>query len=76
MEVWATEGFGVAHILQEMLTYKFDHITARQEVLGAMIIGSTVPNLEGAPKSIRLLIRELQSLDLELNHFVVSGKIF
>ncbi|KAL8546098.1 hypothetical protein ACS0TY_005991 [Phlomoides rotata] len=33
MEVWALEGFGVAHILQEMLTYKSDHIRARQEVL-------------------------------------------
>lgn len=32
MEVWALEGFGVAHILQEMLTYKSDHIRARQEV--------------------------------------------
>ncbi|KAK1413126.1 hypothetical protein QVD17_34893 [Tagetes erecta] len=34
MEVWALEGFGVAYILQEMLTYKSDHIRARQEVLG------------------------------------------
>ncbi|KAF4402738.1 hypothetical protein G4B88_010190, partial [Cannabis sativa] len=36
MEIWALEGFGVAHILQEMLTYKSDHIRARQEVLGAI----------------------------------------
>ncbi|KAH0437210.1 hypothetical protein IEQ34_026261 [Dendrobium chrysotoxum] len=62
MEVWALEGFGVAHILQEMLTYKSDHIRARQEVLGATIIGSTVPNPEGAPESFRLLVRELRSL--------------
>jgi DNA-directed RNA polymerase subunit beta len=41
MEVWALEGFGVAHILQEMLTYKSDHIRARQEVLGTTIIGGT-----------------------------------
>ncbi|PNS90245.2 hypothetical protein POPTR_019G027860v4 [Populus trichocarpa] len=33
MEVWALEGFGVSHILQEMLTYKSDYIRARQEVL-------------------------------------------
>ncbi|KAK8944323.1 DNA-directed RNA polymerase subunit beta [Platanthera zijinensis] len=76
MEVWALEGFGVAHILQEMLTYKSDHITARQEVLGATIIGSTVFNPEGAPESFRLLVREQRSLALELNHFLVSGKNF
>nr|YP_009939950.1 RNA polymerase beta subunit [Phalaenopsis mannii]QNV49277.1 RNA polymerase beta subunit [Phalaenopsis mannii] len=76
MEVWALEGFGVAHILQEMLTYKSDHIRARQEVLGAMITGTTVPNPEGAPESFRLLVRELRSLSLELNHFLVSEKNF
>uniref|UniRef100_A0A3B4AV74 DNA-directed RNA polymerase n=1 Tax=Periophthalmus magnuspinnatus TaxID=409849 RepID=A0A3B4AV74_9GOBI len=46
MEVWALEGFGVAHILQEMLTYKSDHIRARQEVLGTTIIGGTIPKPE------------------------------
>nr|YP_010415256.1 RNA polymerase beta subunit [Amana nanyueensis]UGW53058.1 RNA polymerase beta subunit [Amana nanyueensis]URX56512.1 RNA polymerase beta subunit [Amana nanyueensis] len=76
MEVWALEGFGVAHILQEMLTYKSDHIRARQEVLGATIIGGTVPNPEDAPESFRLLVRELRSLALELNHFLVSEKNF
>nr|QXO04537.1 RNA polymerase beta subunit [Hetaeria anomala] len=76
MEVWALEGFGVAHILQEMLTYKSDHIRARQEVLGATIIGATVPNPEGAPESFRLLVRELRSLALELNHFLISEKNF
>nr|YP_009748237.1 RNA polymerase subunit beta [Pogonia japonica]YP_009748313.1 RNA polymerase subunit beta [Pogonia minor]QII89917.1 RNA polymerase subunit beta [Pogonia japonica]QII89993.1 RNA polymerase subunit beta [Pogonia minor] len=76
MEVWALEGFGVAHILQEMLTYKSDHLRARQEVLGAMISGGTVPNPEGAPESFRLLVRELRSLVLELNHFLVSENNF
>nr|QEV85153.1 RNA polymerase beta subunit [Hexalectris revoluta] len=76
MEVWALEGFGVAHILQEMLTSKSDHIRARQEVLGATIIGATVPNPEGVPESFRLLVRELRSLSLELNHFLVSEKNF
>ncbi|KAL2239133.1 UNVERIFIED_CONTAM: DNA-directed RNA polymerase subunit beta [Sesamum indicum] len=59
MEVWALEGFGVAHILQEMLTYKSDHIRARQEVLGTTIVGGTIPNPEDAPESFRLLVREL-----------------
>nr|YP_010827828.1 RNA polymerase beta subunit [Santalum lanceolatum]WFF44702.1 RNA polymerase beta subunit [Santalum lanceolatum] len=76
MEVWALEGFGVAHILQEMLTYKSDHIRARQEVLGTTIIGGTISNPEDAPESFRLLVRELRSLALELNHFLVSEKNF
>nr|YP_010575477.1 RNA polymerase beta subunit [Corydalis platycarpa]UZM11152.1 RNA polymerase beta subunit [Corydalis platycarpa]WDA93244.1 RNA polymerase beta subunit [Corydalis platycarpa] len=76
MEVWALEGFGVAHILQEMLTYKSDHIRARQEVLGITMIGGTLPKPEDAPESFRLLVRELRSLALELNHFLVSEKNF
>ncbi|KAI7979981.1 DNA-directed RNA polymerase subunit beta [Camellia lanceoleosa] len=76
MEVWALEGFGVAHILQEMLTYKSDHIRARQEVLGTTIIGGTIPNPEDAPESFRLLVRELRSLALELNNFLISEKNF
>nr|QWL17457.1 RNA polymerase beta subunit [Plantago sericea] len=76
MEVWALEGFGVAHILQEMLTYKSDHIRARQKVLGTTIIGGTIPSPEDAPESFRLLVRELRSLALELNHFLVSEKNF
>ncbi|KAF3618756.1 DNA-directed RNA polymerase subunit beta [Capsicum annuum] len=76
MEVWALEGFGVAHILQEMLTYKSNHIRAHQEVLGTKIIGGTIPNPEDNLESFRLLVRELRSLDLELNHFLVSEKNF
>nr|YP_009141419.1 RNA polymerase beta subunit [Lathyrus odoratus]AIL55945.1 RNA polymerase beta subunit [Lathyrus odoratus] len=76
MEVWALEGFGVAHILQEMLTYKSDHIKGRQEVLGTTIIGGTIPKPVDAPESFRLLVRELRSLALELNHFLVSEKDF
>nr|QCP70923.1 RNA polymerase beta subunit [Plantago ovata]QWL17372.1 RNA polymerase beta subunit [Plantago ovata] len=76
MEVWALEGFGVAHILQEMLTYKSDHIRARQKVLGTTIIGGTIPSPEDAPESFRLLVRELRSLALELNHLLVSEKNF
>ncbi|KAK9114506.1 hypothetical protein Syun_021303 [Stephania yunnanensis] len=70
MKVWVLEGFGAAHILGEILTYKYDHIRARQEVHGTTIIGGTIPNPEDAPESFRLLIRELRSLALELNHFL------
>lgn len=76
MEVWALEGFGVAHILQEILTYKSDHMSARQEVLGTTIIGRTISSPEDAPESFRLLVRELRSLALELNHFLVSETNF
>lgn len=76
MEVWALEGFGVAHILQEMLTYKSDHMSARQELLGTTIIGRTISSSpdDSVPESFRLLVRELRSLALELNHFLVSEK--
>ncbi|CAN0934120.1 DNA-directed RNA polymerase subunit beta [Linum grandiflorum] len=76
MEVWALEGFGVSHILQEMLTYKSDHMRAREGLLATMISGRTVPKPKGAPESFRLLVRELRSLALELNHFLVSEKNF
>nr|YP_009407442.1 RNA polymerase beta subunit [Dionaea muscipula]ASA46356.1 RNA polymerase beta subunit [Dionaea muscipula]QBC71721.1 RNA polymerase beta subunit [Dionaea muscipula] len=78
MEVWALEGFGLAHILQEMLTYKSDHIRARREIPRTILIGGTIPkpNPEGAPESFRLLVQELRSLTLELNHFLVSEKNF
>lgn len=76
MEVWALEGFGVAHILQEMLTYKSDHIRGRQAILGTTLSGGTIANPEDAPESFRLLVRELRSLALELNHFLVSEKNF
>nr|YP_009503416.1 RNA polymerase beta subunit [Passiflora retipetala]AXB38117.1 RNA polymerase beta subunit [Passiflora retipetala] len=76
MEVWALEGFGVSHILQEMLTYKSDHIRARQEVLGTTISGRIIPKPEDAPESFRLVVRELRSLALELNHFFISEKNF
>ncbi|CAI9277894.1 unnamed protein product [Lactuca saligna] len=56
MEVCALEGFGIAYILQEMLTYKSDHIRARQEVLGTMIFGGRIPTLEDAPESFRLFV--------------------
>lgn len=60
----------------EMLTYKSDHIRARQEVLGTTITGGTRPNSKDAPESFQLLVRELRFLTMELNHFLVSEKKF
>jgi len=77
MEVWALEGFGVAHILQEMLTYKSDHIRTRKEILNTMLIGGRTPNpQDDVPETFRVLVRELRSLALELNYFFVSEKNF
>uniref|UniRef100_A0AAT9USX6 DNA-directed RNA polymerase subunit beta n=1 Tax=Pallavicinia longispina TaxID=280536 RepID=A0AAT9USX6_9MARC len=75
MEVWALEGFGVAYILQEMLTLKSDHIRARYEVLGAVIAGEPVPKPDTAPESFKLLIRELRSLALEVNHTIILEEV-
>nr|WIA67710.1 RNA polymerase beta subunit [Apopellia endiviifolia]WKW94919.1 RNA polymerase beta subunit [Apopellia endiviifolia] len=74
MEVWALEGFGVAYILQEMLTIKSDHIRARYEVLGAIVTGEPIPKPNTAPESFKLLVRELRSLALEINHAIIPEK--
>nr|AKF43109.1 RNA polymerase beta subunit [Pelargonium tetragonum] len=78
MEVWALEGFGVAHILQEMLTYKSDHLRTRKQLTGALMLGRALPKPEpqDTPESFRLLVRELRALALELNHFLLSKKNF
>nr|YP_010399878.1 RNA polymerase beta subunit [Nowellia curvifolia]UQM88644.1 RNA polymerase beta subunit [Nowellia curvifolia] len=74
MEVWALEGFGVAYILQEMLTIKSDHIRARYEVLGAIVTGEPIPKPETAPESFKLLVRELRSLALEVHQATIPEK--
>nr|YP_009701072.1 RNA polymerase beta subunit [Parasitaxus usta]QEQ14277.1 RNA polymerase beta subunit [Parasitaxus usta] len=76
MEVWALEGFGVAYILHEILTLKSDHIDGRKKILGAILTGEPIPKPDTTPESFRLLIRELRSLALELNHAIISEKDF
>nr|BBF91139.1 RNA polymerase beta chain [Phyllocladus aspleniifolius] len=76
MEVWALEGFGVAYILHEMLTLKSDHIDSRKKILGAILTGEPIPKPDTTPESFRLVIRELRSLALELNHAILSEKDF
>ncbi|KAJ4975429.1 hypothetical protein NE237_000535 [Protea cynaroides] len=65
---------GLVRVWVKRLSHLF--LRARQEVLGTTIIGGTIPNPEDAPESFRLLVRELRSLALELNHFLVSEKNF
>ena len=63
MEVWALEGYGAAHILQEMLTIKSDDITGRASTYQAIIKGEKIkePNI---PASFKLLVNEIKSLGL------------
>lgn len=66
MECWALQGYGAAHILQEMLTYKSDDVTGRSKVYEAIIKGENLPE-PGIPESFNVLLKELQGLCLDLN---------
>lgn len=65
MEVWALEAYGAAHTLQEMLTVKSDDITGRVKTYEAIVKGENVPE-PGIPESFKVLIKELQSLSLDV----------
>jgi len=65
MEVWALEAYGAAHILQELLTAKSDDVYGRAKIYEAIVKGDTVFN-PGLPESFNVLIRELQSLCLDV----------
>ena len=66
MEVWALEAYGAAHILQEILTIKSDDMVGRAKTYEAIIKGRPIPK-PGMPESFRVLIKELQSLALDVN---------
>nr|NP_045031.1 RNA polymerase beta subunit [Cyanidium caldarium]Q9TM35.1 RecName: Full=DNA-directed RNA polymerase subunit beta; AltName: Full=PEP; AltName: Full=Plastid-encoded RNA polymerase subunit beta; Short=RNA polymerase subunit beta [Cyanidium caldarium]AAF13014.1 unknown [Cyanidium caldarium]WDB00158.1 RNA polymerase beta subunit [Cyanidium caldarium] len=65
MEVWAFEAFGAAYALQELLTIKSDDIQGRNEALTAIVRGKTIPK-PGTPESLKVLMREIQSLGLDI----------
>nr|WDA99987.1 RNA polymerase beta subunit [Cyanidium sp. THAL103] len=65
MEVWALEAFGASYTLQELLTIKSDDIDGRNNTLNAIIKGKLIPN-PGIPESFKVLMRELQSLGLDI----------
>ncbi len=66
MECWALQGYGAAHILQEMLTYKSDDVTGRSKVYESIIKGENLPE-PGIPESFNVLLKELQGLCLDVN---------
>ena len=65
MEVWALEAYGAAYTLQELLTVKSDDINGRRRAYEAIIKGQNIPT-PGIPESFKVLIKELQSLSLNV----------
>ncbi|ANM28581.1 DNA-directed RNA polymerase subunit beta [Acidobacteria bacterium Mor1] len=65
MEVWALEAYGAAHILQELLTVKSDDVYGRTKIYEALVKGETAVE-PGLPESFNVLVRELQSLCLDI----------
>ena len=65
MEVWALEAYGAAYTLQEMLTIKSDDVTGRSRAYEAIVKGENL-NRPGIPESFKVLVRELQSIGLDL----------
>jgi DNA-directed RNA polymerase subunit beta len=65
MEVWALEAYGSAYTLQELLTVKSDDMQGRNEALNAIVKGKAIPR-PGTPESFKVLMRELQSLCLDV----------
>jgi DNA-directed RNA polymerase subunit beta len=73
MEVWALEAYGAAHTLQEMLTVKSDDVEGRNRIYEAIVKGENF--LEpGTPESFNVLVKELQSLALDVELVTKDGK--
>ncbi len=72
MEVWAIEGYGAAHTLQEFLTVKSDDVQGRTKMYEAIIRGE-IASEPGVPESFRVLVRELQSLGLNVELLRQNG---
>lgn len=70
MEVWALEAYGAAYTLQEILTVKSDDVVGRVKTYEAIVKGENVPE-PGVPESFKVLIKELQSLGLDVK--ILSG---
>ena len=65
MEVWALEAYGAAYALQELLTIKSDDIIGRVKVYEAIVKGENIPE-PGIPESFKVLVKEMQSLCLNV----------
>ena len=72
MEVWALEAYGAAHILQEIITVKSDDRVGRRKTYEAIIKGQELPK-PGMPEAFRVLVKELQSLSMDVTLLDVDG---
>jgi DNA-directed RNA polymerase subunit beta len=72
MEVWALEAYGAAYTLQEILTVKSDDVTGRVKTYEAIVKGHNVPK-PGVPESFKVLVKELQSLCLDIRVLDKNG---
>ena len=73
MEVWALEAYGAAYTLQEILTVKSDDITGRTKTYEAIVKGQNIPT-PGIPESFKVLVKELQSLCLDIHVLDEAGE--
>ena len=73
MEVWALEAYGAAYTLQEMLTVKSDDVVGRVKTYEAIVKGENIPE-PGVPESFKVLIKELQSLGLDVRLYSKDNK--
>ncbi len=71
MEIWALEAYGASYTLQEMLTYKSDDVTGRHKVYESIVRGDEIPD-PGLPEAFNVLVKELQSLGLQVDLFKTS----
>ena len=74
MEVWALEAYGASYTLQEILTVKSDDISGRTKTYEAIVKGESVPEA-GVPESFKVLVKELQSLALDVRVFSEENKL-
>ena len=73
MEVWALEAYGAAHTLQEILTVKSDDVVGRVKTYEAIVKGENIPK-PGVPESFKVLVKELQSLGLDIRLYSDNDK--
>ena len=73
MEVWALEAYGAAYTLQEMLTVKSDDVVGRVKTYEAIVKGENIPE-PGVPESFKVLVKELQSLGLDVRLYSDDNK--
>ena len=74
MEVWALEGYGAAHTLQEMLTVKSDDVLGRTKIYQAIVKGESMMD-PGVPESFNVLVKELQALGLDIELLDTKKKV-